>query len=636
MAQWKTAVITAKGVALMGKIMSGSTKLNFSKICTSDTVYKDNQLSALTSLSGIKQEALIAGITKKNDATVQVSTQFSNVALKTGYYVRTVGLYAVDPAEGDILYSVCIVDETASTPDYMPPYNGVGVSSLIMNMVTTVSNAANVTVTVDPAAAATVSQVLDLQNQIDDLKGYTGYMDQDIYGVEVDFVNRKCTRLAGAEGHSAGEFFDSLSPWGGRKRVMLSDDGYELGTYGDPQYTETGKLVQAVKVELTPETTSGETVTPATYKDFPVGTLVQVMVKQPKFWVKVVPLTMSKATHGRGYQFDKARYYVSPVAKAGFTVIDSFKAANGQEQDYIYLSAFEGTLYDTSEGTYILDDAQVADFAAETGDKLCSIAGAKPCSGKTQNLTRKNTRQLAKNRNAGVEADNTSGGIGWRLHDIFALTVSQILMLVEHAHFDVQSKVGKGVSTLTDDNASNLAVNTGGTSALGNGSGNDPTGTDGKCSVSYRGEENLWGNIWTWLDGINIECKDIQNAYVNADNLTMVDDTKENYENAGFTMAKVGGYVSKFGWDDAHPYLMIPAETKGASNFVAAYHWCNSSYNGFMVARLGGKWTDGGPCSPWSLSVNDTSGDRYRFIGGRLLYVPQADKPKYLYKVIAA
>lgn len=107
MAQYKSAVITKKGVALMGKIMSGKTKLNFSKICTSDTTYKQEQLAGLTSLTGIKQEALIADITKKNDATVQVSTQFSNTALKTGYYVRTVGLYAVDPAEGDILYSVC-------------------------------------------------------------------------------------------------------------------------------------------------------------------------------------------------------------------------------------------------------------------------------------------------------------------------------------------------------------------------------------------------------------------------------------------------------------------------------------------------------------------------------------------------
>lgn len=632
MAQWKTAVITTKGVALMGKIMSGSTKLTFSKICMSDTVYQDNQLANLTALSGIKQEALIASVTKKNDATVQVSTQVSNKNLTTGYYVRTVGLYAVDPSEGDILYSVCIVDESASTPDYMPPYNGVGVSSLLMNMVTTVSNAANVTVTVDPAAAATVSQIIDLQEQIDDLKGFTGYMDEDIYGVEVDFVNKKCTRLAGAVGQSEGAFFDALNPWGGRKRVILTDDGYELGSYGDPQYTETGKLVQAVKVELTAQ--NGDT--EATYKDFSVGTPVQVMVKQPKFWVKVVPLSMSKATYGRGFQFDKARYYVSPTAKPGFVVNEVFTAANGQEQDYVYLSAFEGTLFDTSESAYILDDAQVADFTADTGDKLCSIAGAKPASGKTQNLTRKNTRILANNRNAGVEADNTAGGKGWRLHNIFALSLTQILLMVEYASLDAKAKVGKGVISITDDSTSNLSVNTGGTSSLGNGSGIDPSGTEGQCSVSYRGEENLWGNIWTWLDGINIECKDIQNAYVNADNLTMADDTKENYENAGFTMAKVGGYVSKFGWDESHPYLFLPSEAKGSSSFISAYHWCNASYNGFVVARLGGTWNSGGICSPFYLFVYRASGIRYRYLGGRLLYVPQADKPKYLLPAQAA
>lgn len=632
MAQFKTAVITQKGVALMGKIMSGSTKLTFSKICTSDTVYKDNQLASLTSLSGIKQEALIAGIKNINAATVQVSTQFSNLSLKTGYYVRTVGLYAVDPAEGDILYSVCIVDETVSTPDYMPPYNGVGVSSLIMNMVTTVSNAANVNVTVDPAAAATVSQVMDLQDQVDDLKGFVGYMDQDIYGVEVDFVNRKCTRLAGSVGRSAGEFFDGLEPWGGRKRVMLSDDGYELGSFGDPQYTETGKLVQAVKVELTPA--AGET--PATYKDFPVGTPVQVMVKQPKHWVKVVPLSMSRASHGRGFQFDKARYYVSPTAKPGFVVNEKFTAANGKEQDYIYLSAFEGSLFDTSADAYIIDDAQVADFTADTGDKLCSIAGAKPASGKSQNLTRNGARTLCKNRNSGVEADNTSGGLGWMMHDIFALSITQILLMVEYASFDAQAVVGQGVCNLADDGASNLAVITGGTSVLGNGSGIDPTGVNGKCSVSYRGEENLWGNIWTWLDGINIECKGIHNAYLNPDNLTQKDDTAENYTDAGFTVAKSGGWVSKFGFDEKYPYIFIPAETKGASNFVGANFWCSPDYNGFRVARLGSRWVVGGYCSPFSLSVDGTSGNRIRYVGGRLLYVPQADKPKYLYKAIAA
>ena len=101
-------------------------------------------------------------------------------------------------------------------------------------------------------------------------------------------------------------------------------------------------------------------------------------------------------------------------------------------------------------------------------------------------------------------------------------------------------------------------------------------------------------------------------------------------------MAKAGGWVSKFGYDAAHPYLFLPTECKGASNFVGANHWENHSYNGFMVALLGGVWYGGGHCSPFCLSVHDASGARNRDIGGRLLYVPQADKPKYLYKVTAA
>ena len=55
-----------------------------------------------------------------------------------------------------------------------------------------------------------------------------------------------------------------------------------------------------------------------------------------------------------------------------------------------------------------------------------------------------------------------------------------------------------------------------------------------------------------------------------------------------------------------------------------------------MVARLGGMWNDGGYCSPFYLDVHTTSGTRGRAVSGRLLYVPQADKPKYLYKAIAA
>ena len=97
-----------------------------------------------------------------------------------------------------------------------------------------------------------------------------------------------------------------------------------------------------------------------------------------------------------------------------------------------------------------MDDAQVASFtsAVGTGDKLSSIANAKPMSGKTQNLTRGNARIIARNR-----------GTGWEQSYAATVGATQILMLIEYASFDMQSKIGSGVSGKTDDATNNMAEN---------------------------------------------------------------------------------------------------------------------------------------------------------------------------------
>ena len=80
-----------------------------------------------------------------------------------------------------------------------------------------------------------------------------------------------------------------------------------------------------------------------------------------------------------------------------------------------------------------------------------------------------------------------------------------------------------------------MAVVTGATSGLGNGSGIDPNGgVDGKCSVSYRGEENLWGNIWTWLDKVNILAKGQNEVFVHEIGATVADDTTTGYKSLGY------------------------------------------------------------------------------------------------------
>lgn len=602
MAEFNKLTITNKGQALMAKLIAGKTTVEFTKVSSSTNVYTEAQILALTSLANIKQTVKISKITRTNNVAVQIEAAMENSNLTSGYNMNSIGLYAKDPDEGEILYAVASVT-TTDKGAYMPPFNGLSVSGAFLKLTTTVSNSNNVSLTVDQAATATVGDIVDLQKQISDLQAFIGYVDDHIFGVEVDFTNKKFTRLAGAVGKTGGNAFDNVHCFGGRKRCNVTDAGKVVAYYGDAAFTTTGVLTQAVTIE------SGRNA--GTY---PVGTKVQVMVEQPKFYYKVVPLLTDIITEGEnhGHHLRKARYYVCDKPEPGFKLHPAF-IRNGKEHDYIYRGAFEGSLYDTSASAYILDDAQVADF---TNDMLCSIANAKPMSGLTQNLTRANTRKLAQKR-----------GTGWELDYMASISATQLLMLIEYATFNLQSAIGNGAVSKTDDGATNMAENTGATISLGNASG-VVVNANGIQIVSYRGEENDWGDIWEWKDGGNIKnptpFADGQygNLYV-ADHGFADNTDASPYEDTGIHPAYGEGYISAFGYNENYDWLFIPTEYKGNSSTpVGDYCWNKNP--GWRVARLGGGWNGGSLAGAFCWSLNVDASSRNRAIGGRLVYVPDA------------
>lgn len=579
MAEFSKLVITNKGQALLAKMIAGSGNIEFTKISASSTAYTDAQLEGLASLSNVKQTSLISKVTRTNEVAIKVEAAFTNTELKAGYYMKALGLYAVDPDVGEILYAV--TRETSGNC-YMPAYNGITVSGAYVQLVTTVGNAENVSLEVDQAAVATIGDIQELQKQIADLEAFIGYSADDIYGVEVDFANKKFTRLSGAVNRTPGAGFDSINAFGGRKRCNVADDGTVTAYYGDSGYTTTGKNA--------------------------AGTKVQVMVEQPKFYYKVVPMVLEKGA--KGMKIRKARYYVSDTLKPGFKVHPAF-VENGNVNPYIYLAAFEGSLFDTSTNAYILDDAQVADFAA---DMLCSIANAKPASGLQQSLTRENTRKLAQKR-----------GKGWEQSYAATIAASQLLMLIEYASFDMQKAIGNGVTNKTDDGSTSMTEITGATVNLGNASGS-VTNANGYNIVSYRGEENIWGNIWAWIDGMNEEnpatftTGDFGTLYV-ADH-GFVDDSKASpYKNTGIHPDYGSGYISAFGYSEEFDWLFVTAEHTGNSTLpVGDYYWNQNP--GWRVAILGGKWDGGAYAGAFYWALTNAASVRDRSIGGRLVYVP--------------
>lgn len=577
MAEFSKLVITNKGQALLAKMIAGEGSVEFTKVSASSTAYTDAQLEGLISLSNVKQTSLISKITRTNGVAIKVEAAFTNTELTAGYYMKALGLYAVDPDDGEILYAV--TRETSGNC-YMPAYNGITVSGAYVQLVTTVGNAENVSLEVDQAAVATIGDIQDLQKQIADLEAFIGYSDEDIFGVEVDFVNKKFTRLSGAVNRTPGAAFDSINAFGGRKRCNVADDGTVTAYYGDSGYTTTGKNA--------------------------AGTPVQVMVEQPKFYYKVVPMVLEKGV--KGMKIRKARYYVSDTLKPGFKVHPAF-VENGNVNPYIYLAAFEGSLFDSSANAYILDNAQVADFAA---DKLSSIAGTKPAGGDTQNLTRANTRLLARKR-----------GSGWEQAYAATAAASQLLMLIEYASFNMQTAIGRG-NTDQGSSAANIQY-TGATVSLGNASG-AVTNANGIQIISYRGEENFWGNIWTWVDGMNEENPDPfesgQAGTLHVADHGFADNSKASpYKNTGIHPIQGSGYVSAFGYSEEFDWLFIAVEYSGSDALpVGDYAWNNNP--GWRVALLGGSCAYGSAAGAFCWTLDGAPSGRGWDIGGRLVYVP--------------
>lgn len=444
----------------------------------------------------------------------------------------------------------------------------------------------------------------EILSGVADLRAYLGLTADDIVGLQVDYKNKTFKRLAGAANLTPGSDFDKFSMYGGRRKCNVADDGTINAWYGDDNYTEDGS--------------NG-----------------QVMVYQPKFYYLVCPVEYDPIDTGIGYHLRKANYYVCEKPRAGFRLHPAFYDASGKEIDYYLTATYEGSLYDTSAAAYLLQDEQVMSSAE---DKFSSIAGARPASGSSQNLTRTEIEKMAQNR-----------GTNWHGDLIKPVSAEQLLMIIELGIMNTQTGVGQGVVglpyTTGDGTTSSYTAATGSTAALGNGTGRAEKTTtyeggsakeytvDGKTSVCWRGKENFWGNIWKFVYGISIWGNGKMNGgqpYICSDFNFAENKNSGNYEPAGFTVAPKEGYISAMGYSTKFDWLFIASETLGNSSLpVGDYTYLTQNLNGYRIALLGGYWNYGGGAGAFCWALNNGVGYRYRYIGGRLVYIPDRDSDAY-------
>lgn len=589
----KSNVEAATNAAKTAISNANAAKTNLEKVITSATTTQSNLQGVIDNANQIK------GQLDSSNATAVTSKKNLDSAISDASVAKS-QLQEVINSASSVKTSLSNVISTANTAK--------------SNLDASVATANNVLQSLSAENASAASNIDELKSEnfnsqeilsgVADIRAYLGITADDIVGIQVDYKNKTFKRLAGAANLTKGSDFDKFTMFGGRKRCNVADDGSIVAWYGDADYKEDGSMGQ-------------------------------VMVYQPKFYYLVCPVEYDPIDTGIGYHLRKANYYVSEKPRAGFRLHPAFYDASGNEIDYFLTSAYEGSIYDASASAYLLNDEQVMNTGE---DKFSSIAGARPASGSSQNLTRPNIEAMAQNR-----------GTNWHGDLIKQVSAEQMLMLIEMGMMNLQTAIAQGIVSLPwttgSDTTSSYAAATGSTASLGNGTGRAEKTTtyeggvakeytvDGKTSVCWRGKENFWGNIWKFVYGINIWGNGKMGGgqpYICSDFSFAESKNSGNYEPAGFTVTNANGYISAMGYSTACDWLFIASECLGNSSLpVGDYTYITVNLNGYRIARLGGFWCSGGDAGGFYWFLDSGVGVRCRFVGGRLVYIPTRDSATY-------
>ena len=141
--------ITTQGAILAAKTLEAKT-LKFSKFAIGDGELLDTSASAIKALTGLSNFVLnfdITKISRDTDTQVTVRGLFQNTDAEHSFYLRELGLYAIDPdTNEEILFAYINYGDKA---EYIN--NSISAKKEhYFDMVITVDNADNVSITTDP------------------------------------------------------------------------------------------------------------------------------------------------------------------------------------------------------------------------------------------------------------------------------------------------------------------------------------------------------------------------------------------------------------------------------------------------------------------------------------------------------
>lgn len=215
-----------------------------------------------------------------------------------------------------------------------------------------------------------------------------------------------------------------------------------------------------------------------------------------------------------------------------------------------------------------------------------------------------------------IDIDTAAGTMGDR-----AIAKDRLITAINV--YDASNKAlvfdGATVNIAIGNVVRNCGQRTGSADAVTATSGSVASNADGKRPFVYRGIESLFGDLWQWVDGVNINERQ---AWV-CDNPTQYASNvfASPYQQLAYPNGAADGYAVTMGYDVTHPEAEFATGVAGGSSstYYSDYYYQTT---GQRVARVGGRWDSGAGCGPVFWSLVSSAADAGVSFGGRLVKRP--------------
>ena len=595
--------ITKQGALLAAKTLQGK-KIEFDHAEVGSGNLSGNAVDK-TALTTKVLECPIQKVEITENTQAKVSFIFKNTDANNGFYFREIGLFAIDPdTKAKVLYAYT---NAGTTAEYINNSIAEKIEKHIsINVI--VDNAQNVNITLDTNQIYVTEK--EMREAIDEAISKKG----NLYGIKRkvnDNTSPAWERIgdsiglvakATKNGETVQNDFDSRYPWS--EIISYNYDVIKKkinAYYGDPTFKFDG--------------TNGE-----------------VLTRIPEFYWKREIIN--------GYEY----IYIADYAIAGFNKSEEFSVGRYDaciDEDG-KLHSYSG--YSPSTNKNI---TQHRDAAKLLSDEFCMIDY------RYFMLQMLYLVEYA-NYNSQSQLGNGIIGIRYNANDkaIIAQERTNTIVIATNDYFKVGQQIAIGTTvdgvsickdrTITkiteyskdttegtaitfDGDPVNIAIGNiihacaqkeGGCDSLGMKSG--CLANDSQHAVIYRGIENIFGNVFNWIDGLNIQN---YQAYICRNPKEYISDKFEvPYIKLGYVNCNEKDmYIKKLGFDEKNPDIALPIEIGGGAGSSSGMCDFYYSSEGNRVALVGGLFSYGSIAGLWYWNCYSSSVTSHLYCGARLL-----------------